>query len=91
MLDRLIGLAALTALACGAMALAALVAVPLPPVALALLPVGALLFGVLAALLSRRLGSLMVGWTQRLGLPWLAAPSRDSPASWLGCGRASPG
>lgn len=74
MLDRLIGLAALTALACGAMALAALVGVPLPRVALALLPVAALLFAVLAALLSRRLGSLTVGWAQRLGLPWLAAP-----------------
>ena len=74
LLDRLIGLAALTALACIAMAVAALTGVPLPRLALALLPVGGLLFGVLAALLSRRLGALLVAWAQRLGLPRLAAP-----------------
>lgn len=74
LLDRLIGLAALTALACAAMTLAAVVGVPLPRLALSLLPVGALLFVVLAALLSRRLGAVLVAWTTRLGLPWLAAP-----------------
>lgn len=74
LLDRLIGLAALTALACAAMGVAALLGVPLPRLALALLPVGAALFAVLAALLSRRLGALMVEGARRLGAPGLASP-----------------
>lgn len=74
LLDRLIGLAALTLLACAGLAIASGLSVPLPRVVLTLLPVGALLFAVLAALLSRRLGSLLVGATRRLGLPRLAAP-----------------
>ena len=68
LLDRLIGLAALTVLGCLAMGLAAAIDVPLPAVALALLPIGAALFAILAALLSRRLGGLLVGLAGRLGL-----------------------
>lgn len=74
LLDRLIGLAALTALACGAMALAGALRVPLPKVSLLLLPVGVLLFAVLAALLSRRLGALLVAAARRLAQPRLVGP-----------------
>jgi hypothetical protein len=56
------------------MGLAAVLGVPLPRLALALLPVGAILFGVLAALLSRRLGALLVRGSRRLGLDRLSAP-----------------
>ncbi len=74
MLDRLIGLAALTVLACLGMGLAAALHVPLPKVALVLLPIGVLLFAALAALLSRRLGGLLVGVARRVGLARLAGP-----------------
>lgn len=74
LLDRLIGLAALTLLACLALAAAALVDVALPRVAMLLLPIGAALFGVLAILISRRLGSVLVGLARRLGLGRLAEP-----------------
>lgn len=74
MLDRLIGLAALTVLACLAMGAAAVLHVPLPKVALALLPIGILLFAALAALLSRRLGGLLVAVARRVGLGRLAGP-----------------
>ncbi len=74
MLDRLIGLAALTVLACLGMGLAAALHVPLPKVALVLLPIGVLLFAALAALLSRRLGGLLVGLARRVGLARLAGP-----------------
>lgn len=74
MLDRLIGLAALTVLACLAMALAAALHVPLPRVTLVLLPIGVLLFAALAALLSRRLGGLLVAVARRVGLARLAGP-----------------
>jgi uncharacterized membrane protein YbhN (UPF0104 family) len=74
MLDRLIGLAALTVLALLAMGAAAVLHVPLPKVALALLPIGILLFAVLAALLSRRLGGLLIAIAQRVGLGRLAGP-----------------
>lgn len=74
LLDRLIGLAALTLLACVAMGVAAVLGVPLPGVALALLPIGALLFGVLAVLLSRRLGAILVEGARRLGFERLAGP-----------------
>lgn len=74
MLDRLIGLAALTALACLAMGLAAVLHVALPKVALVLLPIGILLFAALAVLLSRRLGGLLVAVARRMGLGRLAGP-----------------
>jgi hypothetical protein len=74
LLDRLIGLAALTLLACGAMAVAGALTVPLPAVSVVLLPVGILLFAVLAALLSRRLGAILVAVARRLGLGRLAGP-----------------
>ena len=74
LLDRLIGLAALTTLACLAMAAAGSLQVPLPRVSLVLLPVGLALFAVLAALLSRRLGALMVTAARRLNLERLVGP-----------------
>jgi hypothetical protein len=74
MLDRLIGLAALTVLACLAMGVAAALHVVLPKVALVLLPIGILLFAALAALLSRRLGGLLVAIARRVGLGRLAGP-----------------
>jgi len=74
LLDRLIGLAALTLLACLAMGAAGMLDVPLPGVALVLLPVGALLFAALAALLSRRLGAVLVALAHRTGLGRLAGP-----------------
>lgn len=74
LLDRLIGLAALTLLACVAMAVAGVLDVPLPGICLVLLPVGALLFAVLAALLSRRLGAMSIALAHRLGLERLAGP-----------------
>jgi glycosyltransferase 2 family protein len=74
MLDRLIGLAALTVLGCLAMGVAAATNVPLPQVAFVLAPIGAGLFAILAALLSRRLGALLVGLAGRLGLDRLAGP-----------------
>ncbi len=74
MLDRLIGLAALTALACLGMGAAAVLHVPLPKVALLMLPIGVLLFAALAVLLSRRLGGLLVTIARRVGLARLAGP-----------------
>lgn len=74
LLDRLIGLAALTTLACAAMAVAGILRVPLPGISLILLPVGVLLFAVLAALLSRRLGALLVAMAVRMKQERLAGP-----------------
>ena len=74
LLDRLIGLAALTLLACVAMGVAGAMDIPLPPVSLALLPVGVLLFAAMAALLSRRLGTMLVQMAVRVGLGRFAGP-----------------
>ncbi len=72
LMDRLIGLGALTALAVLVLAGAAVAQIPLPNTALLMIPVLTLLFAVLALLLSRRLGSLLPGLLRRLGLGRIA-------------------
>ena len=72
LMDRLIGLGALTTLAVVVLVGAAVAQIPLPTMALLMIPVLLLLFTVLALLLSRRLGALLPGWIRRLGLPRVA-------------------
>ena len=72
LMDRLIGLGALTALAVVVLAGASAAGVALPPAVLLMIPVLGLLFGVLAALLSRRLGARLPGLLSRVGLGRLA-------------------
>ncbi|MCB1183447.1 flippase-like domain-containing protein [bacterium] len=72
LMDRLIGLGALTALAVLVMAGCALAGVPLPRTALLMIPVLLFLFGVLALLLSRRLGARLPGLLRAIGLVRLA-------------------
>lgn len=72
LMDRLIGLGALTALAVLVLAGAAVANIPLPMTALLMIPVLAMLFVVLALLLSRRLGSRLPGLIRRLGLSRIA-------------------
>ncbi len=72
LMDRLIGLGALTALAVLVLVGASVADIALPTAALLLIPVLALLFGILALLLSRRLGTRLPGWLRRLKLPKVA-------------------
>lgn len=72
LMDRLIGLSALTALAVLVMVGISLTEIPLPATALLMIPVLVLLFTVLALLLSRRLGSRLPGLIRRLGLAKVA-------------------
>ncbi len=72
LMDRLIGLAALTTLAVLALAVAAVAQIPLPAISLAMIPVLLLLFTVLALLLSRRLGAQLPGLIRSLGLVRIA-------------------
>ena len=72
LMDRLIGLSALTALAVVVLVGAAVAKVPLPNTALMMIPVLVLLFVVLALLLSRRLGTMLPGWLRRLGVHKIA-------------------
>ncbi|HPF70909.1 MAG TPA: lysylphosphatidylglycerol synthase transmembrane domain-containing protein, partial [Candidatus Krumholzibacteria bacterium] len=71
-LDRLLGLTALTLMAVLVLAGAAVSDIPLPQAALLLLPVLAGLAGLLAMLLSRRLGGRAPALLARAGLPGLA-------------------
>lgn len=73
LMDRLIGLGALTALAVLVLAVATLAKIPLPDAALLLIPALVLLFVALALLLSRRLGTQLPGFLRRLGSHRLAA------------------
>jgi len=68
LLDRLIGLGAMTALAVLVLSGASVADIPLPTAALLLIPILAMLFGVLAVLLSRRLGIRLPGWLAQVGL-----------------------
>ncbi|MBU2502177.1 flippase-like domain-containing protein [bacterium] len=72
LLDRLIGLGALALLAVVMLLAASLAGIPLPAISLVMLPVLALLGGVIALLLSRRLGVLLDAVLRRLRLPGLA-------------------
>ncbi len=72
LMDRLIGLSALTTLAVLVLAGVAVAKIPLPTTALLMIPVLALLFTVLALLLSRRLGSRLPSLIRRLGLAKVA-------------------
>ena len=72
LMDRLIGLGALTTVAVVVLAFAAAAGILLPTTSLLMIPVLVLLFAVLALLLSRRLGALLPGWIRRLGLPKVA-------------------
>lgn len=73
LLDRLIGLGAMTALAVLVLCGAALADIALPGTTLLLIPALALLFVLLAVLLSRRLGRLLPRVLARVGLARLAA------------------
>lgn len=68
LLDRLLGLTALTLLAVLVLVGAALARIPLPQTALLLLPVLALLAGLLAALLSKRIGGRLPELVAKVGL-----------------------
>ncbi len=68
LLDRLLGLTALTLLAVLVLVGAALARIPLPETALLLLPVLALLAAVLAALLSKRIGGRLPELVAKVGL-----------------------
>lgn len=72
LLDRLIGLGALAAQAVIVLAIASLVGIPLPSSALLMIPTLLALTGLLALLLSRRLGRLLPGTARRLGQTTLA-------------------
>ncbi len=72
LLDRLIGLGSLALLAVVMLVAASLAGIPLPAVSLVMLPVLALLGGVIALLLSRRLGILLDAVLRRLRLAGLA-------------------
>jgi uncharacterized membrane protein YbhN (UPF0104 family) len=76
LLDRLLGLTALTLLAVAVLAGAALGGVPLPSTTLLLLPVLVVLAGGLAALLSRRAGGRLPDLVAAVGLPGAAARLR---------------
>ncbi len=72
LLDRLLGLSALTMVAVVAVAVAVGAGIPLPPVTWLLGGVLLVLGGAVAALLSRRLGTRLPGWLRRLRMPTLA-------------------
>lgn len=74
LMDRLVGLGALTALAVLVLVGASLAQIPLPRSTLLMVPVLALLIGILAVLLSRRLGARLPNWCRRVGLTRLADP-----------------
>ncbi len=67
LLDRLIGLGALAALATVTLAVASVLGIPLPTTALLMVPIVGVLFGVLCLLLSGRLGRRLPGLARRLG------------------------
>ena len=72
LLDRLIGLGALALLAVVMLTVASTADIPLPTVALLMIPVMVALAGILALLLSRRLGRLLPALFIRLRMPGLA-------------------
>jgi uncharacterized protein (TIRG00374 family) len=72
LLDRLIGLGALTALGVLVLAIASVAKIPLPDSALLLIPVLVLLAAILAFLLSRRIGTQLPGLFRQLRLVKLA-------------------
>jgi len=72
LMDRLIGLGALTTLAVLVLAAAAVVKIPLPDAVLLLIPVLVLLILTLALLLSRRLGTQLPGLLRRMRMVRLA-------------------
>lgn len=74
LLDRLIGLAALAGLAVVMLIVASAAAIPLPTVALGMVPIFLLLVAVLALLISRRIGSGLADLLRRLRLGRLADP-----------------
>lgn len=72
LLDRLIGLGALTTLGVLVLAIVSLAGIPVPNSSLLLIPVLALLAGILAFLLSHRIGSQLPGLFRRLKMEKLA-------------------
>ena len=72
LLDRIIGLTALTTLAVVFLLVAVFANIVLPPSALLLIAVTVGLVAILALLLSRRLGAWLPGVFQRMGLPQVA-------------------
>jgi uncharacterized protein (TIRG00374 family) len=68
LLDRLLGLGALTTLAVLGLTAASVGGIPLPPLVLLMIPVLALLCALPAVLLSRRLGARLPAWLRRVGL-----------------------
>ena len=68
LLDRLIGLGALAAVAVLALTAASLASIPLPTITLLMIPILVLLAGVLAFLLSRRIGTRLPRHFERFGL-----------------------
>ena len=72
LMDRLIGLGALTALAVVVMVGCTVAGIALPRTSLLMIPVLVLLFGILALLLSRRLGSRLPGLLRALKLEKIA-------------------
>ena len=73
LLDRLIGLGALAFLAVAVLAGASLADIPLPAVALVMVPVLLALAAILTLLLSRRLGRFLPALCGRLGMPGVGA------------------
>lgn len=76
LLDRLVGLGALTALAVLVLTIASVGGIPLPSSVLWLIPALVALFGGLVVLLSRRLGTGFVGLLEAVGLAVLAVRIR---------------
>ncbi|MFT7698327.1 MAG: hypothetical protein ACI8S7_000139 [Candidatus Krumholzibacteriia bacterium] len=85
-LDRIIGLSALTALAVVAMVACTIFDIPLPGTALLLIPVLIALFVILAVLLSRRLGSQLPRMFNKLGMTKLAGQVEQLTTE-IGCYR----
>lgn len=82
LMDRLIGLGAMTALAVLMLCVAAVARIQLPMAVLLLIPVLVLLFTVLALLLSRRLGARLPNWLRRLGMHRIADQTANVTAEF---------
>lgn len=74
LLDRLIGLAALAGLAVVMLAVAGAASIPLPTVALVMVPIFVFLVAVLFLLISRRIGARLAGLLRAMRLGRLADP-----------------
>jgi uncharacterized membrane protein YbhN (UPF0104 family) len=81
-LDRLLGLGALTALAVLFLVGASVAGIALPAMSLIMVPIMLVLAAIAAFLLSRRLGTALPGIFRKLGLPGLAATLGDLTAEF---------